>query len=147
MKDNKLSRVEAVLGEDAVSRIASLSIATGREDVLESMVNASLHAYLLSSHLGELKYGENGNYGRVFVSKFNNRNPYRADISFAPKGAAQRSFRCVQMVIGILDYSDRTYNINPCSSDVLDEVSSDVEGAMQMFGLKKSAKPYSREED
>lgn len=147
MKDNKLNRVSAILGEDAVSRLVALSIATEREQALETMLNSSLQAYLSSRANGEERYGKDARVGKVFVSKFNNRNPYQADITFAPKGAILRQLRYSQSVIGVLDYSDKTYSFSHSAGELPEQLVEDVEGAMQMFGLHESIKPYSREED
>lgn len=142
MREERLGRINAALGEDAVGRLVALSIAAERESILEDMLNKSLANYLLSRAGGNELYGEDARVGKVFISKFNNIYPYMADIGFSPKGMIQQRLRCVQMVMGVIDYQDKTYSFAPCCDELPTRLVEDVEGAMQMFGLKKSVKPY-----
>jgi hypothetical protein len=126
--------------ERAIACLAHAARTINDAEILEDLLNNSIQIHFRNLPGGETRYGDNGEVGGVWLCRFNNPDPYHADITFCPKGKAYEKLRYVQAVIGIVSLKDKTYAINPNSGYDVPDLHSDVDKVMQMIGLKKTKK-------
>ena len=122
---------------DGLQRLCTL--AEDAED-LGDMLNSAIGYLMVSLPDGKTNYGENGELGRVLISRLT-ANPGEALIEFSPSKELNKKLRlrkiptAVQKSIGEINLRERTYDLNDGDYDEEKAVIRDTRKVMDMLGL------------